>query len=45
MELAIKFGQAPNDNLTVSLIHKSGNWFYFKKVAKEIKNLLAYCQK
>lgn len=45
MEIAIKFGNSKDEKLTVCIEHISGNRLYFKKAAKEIKNIYAYCCK
>lgn len=45
MDIAIKFGKSNDDKLAVCLEHVSGSRLYFKKAAKEIKNLFDYCRK
>lgn len=45
VEVNVRFGLAKEDRLTVQVEHVSGDRLYFKKVAKELKNLFAYCLK
>ena len=45
MEISIKFGKSKDEKLAVCLEHISGSRLYFKKAAKEIKNLFDYCRK
>ena len=45
VSVSAKFGFNPNDNLVLGLEHESGSRLYYKKIAKQIKNLYAYCKK
>jgi hypothetical protein len=44
VEVTVKLGTTVNDKLTVQIRLVKGNWFYFKKIAVEVKNLFAYCK-
>lgn len=44
VSVKVKIGNFENDKLTVHVEHESGDRLYFKKIAKEIKNLYAYCK-
>lgn len=44
VEISVNFGYTKNDNVAVQIRQESGNYFYFKKIAFEIKNLYRYCQ-
>lgn len=44
VEIRLAVGESKEGRLTVSLSHLSGNRLYFKKIAKEIKNLFSYCR-
>ena len=45
LDISVKFGTSKDNLLTLCLVQESGNWLYFKKVAKEIRKLLTYCRK
>lgn len=42
-EVKVSVGENKEKKLTVVISHLSGNRLYFKKIAKEIKNLFSYC--
>lgn len=43
VEVKVTFGTTKSEKLAVILTQVSGNRLYFKKIAKEIKNLYTYC--
>lgn len=45
LEVSAKFGQTSNGLLAIQLSHINGSWLYFKRVAKDIQKLFAYCRK
>ena len=45
LEISAQFGNSSRGGLVLRLTQKSGNWLYYKRAAKEIRKLFAYCQK
>jgi len=44
VEVKVIIGTKDNDRLTIQIRQQNGSWFYFKKIAVEIKKLFAYCK-
>ena len=45
VEISAQLGKSDHNRLIIKLLRKKGNAIYYKRVAKEIKKLFAYCLK